>query len=220
MIHASRTAFQEQPNGDLVCTITIDADDRSALFDAIKEDDSPIAIYLSSTPVTLESVSGSIHDLQANIDAIRERMGTIPSAGRSLYERAKQAASEVAEDFVVDLHGEAETADKPPTQTIGAQGADTASVIEAVASGAHHWDHPAARHLDSMFRHEPFQVFALERMRVDAFTGPMEAASRLINKKIKGKPIDVGMAAMARTMDEYMAWTVKHGLPMWPEKKA
>ncbi len=200
MIRASRTAFQEQPNGDLVCTITIPAADRAAVFADV---DMPIS--LSATPITLERVG-------ADVAALSDRL-------KAMVVQSAQVIAEAA-DFTVEIDAEAETADKPPTQTIGVDGMDTASVIEAVTSGAQAWNHPAAPHLDRLFKHPPFQAFAMERLPKDPFTGPMEAATRLITKKVKGKPMDVAMAAMERTMDEYIEWTAKQGFITWPEKQA
>ncbi len=134
------------------------------------------------------------------------------------------AESEAAQGFDVTMAGDpapAETAaDKPAPQTLGVGGFDSATVVDAVADGEQQWDHPAAPHMRRIFKHEPFQRYAMERLHADAFAAPMECATRFITKAVKGKPMDAAMAALAKRMNEYMTWAQAHDYPVWPEQEA
>lgn len=188
MIRASRTALQEQPNGDLICTITIKAADRAAVFAADE-----LAICMAKMPGQLDAIPAAI-------------------------DTPTPAEPAEAPDFQVQLE-EAETADaKPPTQAIGVDGFETAKVVEAVTSGGMKWDHPAAPHIKQIYRHEPFQRWAMFRLNADAFAGPMECATRLIVKATKDRPMDVALSSLGRKMDQYMEWATAQNLPVWPEK--
>lgn len=183
MIHASRTTFQELPNGDLTCTITIPAAERAAFFGS---SDAVVCLTLAGQPIP------------APAPVVEETF---------------------AEDFSVQLQADSAD-DKPPTQGIGVDGFDTAKVVEAVTSGGAQWDHPAAPHLKDMYKHPPFQRWAMQRLNADAFAAPMECATRLIIKATKGRPIDVALSSLGRKMDAYMAWAKDENLPVWPEKTA
>lgn len=131
---------------------------------------------------------------------------------------ASELMKRIAEDdaFTAAIE-QAETADaKPPAQTIEAGGFDTAQVVEAVASGQYQWDHPAAAHMALIYKHEPFQRFAMYRLHADAFAAPMECATRLITRAVKDKPMDAAVAALTAKMDEYMAWAASNNLQLWP----
>lgn len=121
-------------------------------------------------------------------------------------------------DMTVTLEtGKADSAaDRPPAQTVGVNGFDAASVVEAVAGGSYAWDHPAAPHMATIFRHEPFQRFAMMMLHADAFAAPMECATRLITKAVKGKPMDAAVVALGRTMDDYVKWAEWSHVQVWP----
>lgn len=185
MVNVSRSAFAEQPNGDLTCTITIPAAQRLAVLGGA-------GVVLADTPgpdLPVQLPAGAMAAIAFHADS---------------------------EPFTVELEPADTAAEKPEPQTIGAGGFDTAQVVSAITSGEHAWDHPAAPHMARIFRHDPFQRFAMQRLAADAFAAPMECATRLLMRAVKDKPMDAASVALARTMDEYMAWATSQQLPLWP----
>lgn len=200
MIHARRTAFTEQPDGSLVCTITIPAAER---LDALGGH----PVYLSERPMADGDESWGVAVQREVAQATFKAHGASPKAAAD-------------EPYVVEMEA-AESAPygKPETQTIGAGGFDTAQVVEAVASGEYEWEHPAAPHMSTIFRHGPFQRFAMYRLHADKFAAPMECATRLITRAVKNKPMDAAVADLTARMNEYMAWATSNNLPLWPERR-
>lgn len=189
MIHARRTAFTEQPDGSLVCTITIPAAER---LDALGGH----PVYLSERPMADGATLGNEAAANFKPQAVLEQ------------------------PYVVEMEAaDSAPSGKPETQTIGAGGFDTAQVVEAVASGEYEWEHPAAPHMSTIFRHEPFQRFAMYRLHADKFAAPMECATRLITRAVKNKPMDAAVADLTARMNEYMAWATSNNLPLWPERR-
>lgn len=263
MIHASRTAFVENPDGSIQCVITIPRAERGTLLDG-----EPI-VCLSPLPRREGDEAGSDSTMQATIDAVIERgmrgmrdnavklsesttlfrpefdtdghgaIGIDPDepgllSVTELRERAMNKMRNATASacmrhleetggtlFGVDLAGDAQAecaGDRPPAQTVGVGGFDSAQVVEAVTSGEYTWDHPAAPHMANIFRHKPFQQFAMMKLHADAFAAPMECATRFITKAVKGKPMDAAVAALSQRMDEYMAWAKAACVPAWPRK--
>lgn len=221
MIRVNRTAFIEQPNGDLVCTVTVPFEERTGTLNG-----HAVQVELGALPVaaTAASCGESAHDVDWPLGEFQFRSAREDEANRMAASAIHALSHDpLVVEFDTEHHGAIaiDTAQSvtshPVSQTVGVGGFDSAQVVEAVASGQFQWDHPAAPHMARIFRHEPFQRYAMERLHADAFAAPMECATRLITKAVKGKPMDAAVAALSRTMDEYMAWASRNLCSIWPE---
>lgn len=209
MIHVSRTGYVEQENGDLTCTITIPAESRVSA--------------LSGEPIVLGDTWGV--KLQRDCAAVMFK-----TAGDRIEQEFEDAfkveltvdkvqAETAAERLARKAEGNPIFKNPNQAQSIGVGGFDSASVVAAMAQGEYPWDHPAAPHMATIYRHDPFQQFALRELHAGAFAAPMESATRLITKAVKDKPMDVAIASLERVMDKYAMWASDNNLPIWPVKE-
>ena len=221
MIQASRTAYTEQPDGSLTCHITIAAADRLRLLNGE-------AIELPGKPGNSKPWWNDDAEVMALADrcfsdATKEHAADIDhlmlqavTSGTGILNTSHSASDGVdvqaVDPLTVTFHNEAEpAADRPPTQTVDAGGFEASAVMAAVAQGEYAWNHPAAPHVGQLYRHAPFQRFARENTaNADAFSAPMELASRLLMQQSS-------MGALEALMAHYMNWAGMTGDKLWPE---
>lgn len=185
MVTVARSAFVEQPNGDLTCTITIPAAQRLAVLGGE-------AVVLAPTPGPTDTA---------------EKL-----AAGAMSAMAFHADSA---PFVVELEPADTAAEKPEPRTVGAQGIDAPAIMASMA--AHPWNHPAAPFLQSLYRHPPFQKFALQRTS-DPFAAPMATVNALLASTVQGRDMPGAVSALEQLMSQYTEWASSQGLPLWPAR--